>query len=47
MAGKAVFEDSDASDTTKGGEELVEIGIGEGEIEVGDVDSGFGGSQAT
>lgn len=34
----AVLEDGDACDLAEGGEEGVEVGVGEGVIEVGDVD---------
>lgn len=36
-AGGAVLEDGDAGDAAEGGEENVEVGVGEGVVDVGDV----------
>lgn len=38
----AVFEYGDSGELAEGGEEGVEVGVGEGVVNVGDVDGGFG-----
>lgn len=45
-AGDPVLEDGDAGDLPEGGEDGVEIGVGERVVEVGDVDRRFGGGEA-
>uniref|UniRef100_A0A2P2J8W2 Uncharacterized protein MANES_S019300 n=1 Tax=Rhizophora mucronata TaxID=61149 RepID=A0A2P2J8W2_RHIMU len=47
LAGGAVLEDGDAGDLAEGGEEGVEVGVGEGVLEVRDVECGLGGGQAS
>jgi len=46
-AGFTVLEDRDARDAAESGEEEMEIGVGEREVQVGDVDGGFGRREAT
>lgn len=46
-AGEAVLEDGDLGDLAEGGEDGVEVGVGEGVVEVAHVDRLFGGREAS
>lgn len=46
-AGEAVLEDGDLGDLAEGGEDGVEVGVGEGVVEVAHVDRRFGGREAS
>lgn len=46
LTSDSVLQNGNSGDFTKGGEEGVKVGVGEGEVDVGDVDGGLRGSQA-